>query len=225
MSIALADLVTRLQSDVPARDSVPSVTQYENCVTEAVADYARRNSLERITTISVVSGTADYDLPDDFLRMIVFEGPLSYESVIIGDEGLIPMRGAVEWEEHVTIRAGTLTITPTPTYSQDRDLQYAAGYVLNDSDEYVYLTDEDVGVLMLLAQAKALMLQANVTAHQAWQYAIGDERVNKEKLATALREQAGRLEEQYQEEVENLGGGGKALGMRAIYSLSEQAAF
>lgn len=224
MSIALADLVTRLQSDVPARDSVPSATQYENCVKDAVADYARRNPVDQITTISVVSGTAAYDLPDDFLRVIVFEGPLSYGNVIIGDEGLVPTRGAMEWEEHVTIRAGTLTITPTPTYSQDRDLEYAAGHVL-DSGSYAYLTDEDVGVLMLLAQAKALLLQANIEAQKAWQYALGDERVNKERLAAALREQAKRLEEQYREAVENLGGGGKARGTRATYSLAERAGF
>jgi len=80
-----------------------------------------------------------------------------------------------------------------------------------------------VGVLILLAQAKALMLQANRVSHDAWQYTLGDERVNKEKLATSLREQAKALDARYREEAANMGGGGGAHGLRATYSAAEQA--
>jgi hypothetical protein len=218
----LADLVARLSNDVPARDDVPSSEQYENCVTEAVADYSRRNPMRKLVEISVASGTADYDLPDDFLRLILFEMAAQYDDVIVSDEGLIPMNA--DHEERVTIAGLTLTIHPTPTYSQDRDLWYAAGHVLEDG-EYADLLESDVAVIMLFSQARALMLQANKAAAEAWQYAIGDERVNKERLAASLREQATALEARYREEVATLGGGGSPLGMRANYSAAERARF
>jgi len=221
MSVALAALAARLSNDVPARDDVPTATQYENCVREAVADYSRRNSFQRVTTISVVSGTADYDLPSDFLRVIKFTGLTRYDGVIIGDAGLIPV--GANFEERVMVRGRTLTISPTPTYSQNRDLWYAAGHVLDDSDEYPEMTEEDAGVLMLLAQAKALGLQANKASHDAWQYAIGDERVNKERLADSLRAQAEALEVRYREAVAGMGGAGRAWGVRAPYSQAARA--
>jgi len=40
----LASLVTRLSSEVPARDDTPTSEQYQNCVKDAVSDYGRRKS-------------------------------------------------------------------------------------------------------------------------------------------------------------------------------------
>ncbi len=218
----LAEMTARLSNDVPARDNVPTSEQYQNCVTEAVADYSRRNPMRKLVDVEVTSGTASYDLPDDFLAMITFESARQYEDSLIGDEGIIPMDD--DYQERVSIAGTTLTIYPTPTYSQDRELWYSAGYVL-DSGEYDDLTDSDVGVIMLFAQAKALRLQANKAASDAWQYKIGDESVNKEKLASALREQADALEEQYRAEVVTIGGAGIARGIRADYTAGERAQY
>lgn len=222
MAIDLETLTNRLAADVPARDGIPSADQYERCVTDAVADWSRRNSMERYVTISVVSGTATYTLPTDFLRVIrlVALGGVS-DTVVTGGGALIPVPAG--FSESYTIAGQTITFVPTPTYTLERELWYAAGHVLDD-DEYPYLTDDDVAVLMLLAQSKAIMLQANAASLQSYQYAFGDERVSKEKLADSLRAQAKELETQYREAATRAGGG-QALGMRATYTATEQAEF
>lgn len=196
MTIALTTLVTQLQADVPARNSIPSATQYEQCIKDAVADYSRRKPRRKVTTLTVVSGTASYDLPEDFVRLIRISQPAEYadSGVIISSDGLVPV-GSKDWEEHHTIAAGAdgimkITIYPTPTYSTTRDLWYSAGHVLNGSDEYAEMTWRDSDVIMYKARALALELQANKAAQEAWQYSIGDERVGKEKLAAELRAQA-----------------------------------
>ena len=82
MSIALSALVSRLQSDVPARNDLPSSAQYEQAIKDAVSDYSGRRPLRKLTTLSIVSGTSTYDLPDDFLKVIRLESLLSQDGVI-----------------------------------------------------------------------------------------------------------------------------------------------
>jgi hypothetical protein len=212
MGIALADLKTRLESAVPARDSVPSSTQYEQCVKDAVADYGRRRPMQRRTTLSIINGTATYDLPSDFHRIVKLESLTHQDGVINSSEGLIPVSSS--FTENYTIAGRTVTFWPTPTYSLTRDLWYLAIHVLDASSEYTYLTDEDASVLILLAQAKALRLQANAVAGDAWKYEFGDERVDKTNQVKALRDQAAFLEREYGEAVAAAIGG---RGIRATY--------
>ena len=103
----------------------------------------------------------------------------------------------------------------TTQYAVSRDLWYAARHVLDGGNEYPDMADEDAGVLMLKAQARCLAFQANVAAQESWQYAIGDERVNKEKLAEALRKQAAALEAEYRSAVGTSVG---PVGMRSSYN-------
>src|SRR4051812_19286525 len=70
MSITLASLVARLEADVPAVSSVPSADQYSQAVKDAVADLSRRASVTRVSTLTIVAGTASYALPSDFQRLI-----------------------------------------------------------------------------------------------------------------------------------------------------------
>jgi hypothetical protein len=218
MSVALADLVTRLQADIPARSSVPSESQYEQCVKDAAADYSRRRKMQKMTTLNIVSGTATYDLPDDFLRLIKLERSTVMDgNVIIANEGLIPVSSTYE-ERHI-IAGGQITFYPTPTYSQSRDLWYAAGHVLDGDEEYPDMTEDDAGIVLLKAAACALRRQANAAASgqgNVVEYQIGDERVKKSDVAGSLRSQANDMEREYLAAVEAAVG---ALGVRASYNL------
>jgi hypothetical protein len=200
MSISLSSLVSRLQSDVPARNSVPSAEQYERAVTEAVADFSRRAPVEKISSVNVVSGTAAYTLPTDFVRLVQLESLTIANGVIVNDTGIIPVSSS--FSERLMVSGTTLTIYPTPTYSMERDLWYMAGYVLDNSDAYPDLDEAGAALVMMLATAKALSWQANAAALEAWQYQIGDERVSKEKLADALRAQAQDFERRYYQAVQ-----------------------
>lgn len=199
MSVLLSALVSRLQADVPQRNSVPTSTQYENAVTGAVADFSRRRPLRRRYELPVVSGTASYAMPSDFVRLIELPklGQLTHD-VIVGTT-LIPTAGM--YDESVTVEGQTLTIAPTPTYTLTRPLWYAAMHVLNESDAYPYLTGPEVELVMLRAQASALMALANAAALESWKYSLGDESVDKTALAKALMEQAKAAQMQYMEEM------------------------
>lgn len=199
MSISLSSLVSRLQSDVPARNSVPTEEQYERAVTEAVADFSRRAPMEKMSSVSVVSGTAAYAMPSDFVRLVGLESLTNASGVIINDSGIIPVSSS--FSERLMVNGTTLTIYPTPTYTMERDLWYQAGYILGDDDAYADLDEAGAALVLMLATAKALGWQANAAAMEAWQYQIGDERVSKERLAEAIRNQAKEYERQYYEAV------------------------
>jgi len=221
MGIALADLVTRLQADIPARDGSPTATQYENAVKDAAADFSRRKPMSLITTLSIVSGTAAYSLPDDFLFVIKLDDFADLEGVIHTASGIVPLSS--NWNERFTVNGKTITFTPIPTYTLDRTLRYAAGHVLDDDDEYPYLTDEDVGILLLKAQALALRAQAfsliTSGTGEITEYAIGDERVKKASPSERLSAVASDLEQQYLAAVQRAVGMG---GSRARYDGLEQ---
>ena len=212
MSISLSSLSSRLQSDVPARNSVPSVEQYERAVTDAVADYSRRCPMERTTTLSIVNGTGSYALPSDFVRLVAIESLTDASGVIISDSGIIPISSS--FKERLMVQGANLTIYPTPTYTLVRDVWYMAGHVLVDNN-YPDMGEDVAAVVMLGATAKALQWQANAAALEAWQYQIGDERVSKERLAEALRMQAQEFERQFQAALKSQAG---AYGSRASYA-------
>lgn len=214
MSVALDDLVTQLQADVPARGGVPSTAQYERAVADAVADFSRRRPMTLITTLAIVSGTATYDLPDDFRSVIKLDDFTARDGIIHMAAGLVPLSS--DWNERYTVNGLTITFTPTPNYTLERTLRYVAGHVLNGSDVYLYLTDEDAGILLLKAQAIALRKQAlaAVTAStgEIVEYAIGDERVKKSSPSQVLSAQASSLEAAYLAAVQP-----GATGSRARY--------
>lgn len=201
MSVLLSELVSRLQADVPQRNSVPTVTQYEYAVTGAVADFSRRRPLRRRYDLPVVSGTGSYDLPDDFLRLIELSRLGNTASDVIVGEALTPVPVSGMFEESVTVEGLTLTIRPTPTCTISRPLFYGAAHVLDESDAYPYLTGPEVELVMLRAQASALMTLANAAALEAWKYSLGDESVDKTGLAKTLMEQATAAQKLYLDEM------------------------
>jgi hypothetical protein len=212
MSVTLAALVARLTMSVPALNGVPSTAQYEQCVKDAVADYGERRPNQKVATISVVSGTASYALPADFVRAIQFRSLSAGGGVMITSTGIIPMDSSLD--EIYTFAGGYLTIAPTPSYTASRDLWYAAGHLLNVSNAYPDLADGDARILLLKAQQLALDLQGNVASQSGWKYQIGDEMVDKSGLAAKQRDQANYLQKQYEDAI--LKASGSAYGVRAF---------
>src|SRR5687768_4507420 len=102
MSTELSDLIDKLQSKVPARNDVPSDSQYRQAVIDAVDDFSLRASREKITTLQIVSGTATYDLPADFVKIIKLEGLACGDGVLNTSAGLIPLSSPM-LTERITI--------------------------------------------------------------------------------------------------------------------------
>ena len=215
MSILLASLVADLQVAAPARAGVPTTAQYERAVKDAVRDYSRRRPMERVTTLSIVSGTAAYTLPSDFLFVVALVGLWSPDGVIHSTAGLIPVSAV--YAETYTIAGQTLTFYPTPSYSTTRELRYAAGHVLDAGNTYPHLTDDDVQILQLKAQASVVKLQAReaAIAGEMLEYQIGDERVKRASAATSLGELAAALDAEYEAAVRAAIG---PVGIRATYT-------
>jgi hypothetical protein len=214
MSTALASLVARLTTAVPAQNDVPSAAQYQQCCQDAVNDYAERRPNQKVTTIAVVSGTARYALPTDFLRQIQFDPLTGTEGVLVVSAGLIALDA--DFDEIYTFTGGYLTIYPTPCYTADRELLYAAGHELDSSDCYPDLTAADARIVLLKAQALAIDLQANVAAQSGWKYQIGDEMVDKSGLAGKHRDQAAYLQKQYEDAIAKAAG--SSYGVRGWVS-------
>lgn len=186
MSITLTSLITDLKDDVPAIDSVPSDDQYERAIKEAVVDFSRRCGTEKIATLSVVSGTAAYSLPDDFLKLIQIETPGAPDGVLISTEGIIPL--PAEWSERFTIRGNTITFYPTPSYSMAKDYRYKAGWVLADDNEtYEEMTREEADIILTMARSVCLTKQANALSGNVLDYQQGDVRVSEGTNTLSLR--------------------------------------
>jgi len=217
MSIPLSTLVDRLRADVPPRDGVPNDEQYPRCVKDAVADFGQKAGRSKVASVSVVSGTAAYTLPTDFVRLIQMDNLSSDGQVINRGGGLIPMGSG--FSETWAISNGQLTFYPTPAYTMVRYFEYQAGWALDGSDNYTDIGEIEAGALIYLAQAKALSLQANVASKEAWSYQMGEARVSKERLAAELREQAKQARADYDAALVSYNG--RSVGMRSTYSLDE----
>lgn len=129
MSQSLAQLKATLQSAVPARNGVPDSDQYFQAIKDAVADYSSRRPLKKHILLSVVSGTAAYSLPDDFSKIIDLEAVNTPGKVGYAASGKLVAFG-LDFREDYSIVNGQITFVPTPGYTADRDLWYAARHVL-----------------------------------------------------------------------------------------------
>ena len=217
MTMPLSTLISRLQADVPPRDAVPSSEQYERCVRAAVEDFGRRAGRSKIGSLSIVSGTASYTLPSDFVRLIEMDSLTNSSDVILTGSGIIPVGSG--YSERWTIANGTITFYPTPSYTMTRNFEYLAGWALDLSNEYADMGEAEAEALLHLARSQALTAQANIAAREAWSYQMGEARVSKERLAAELREQAKQTRVDYDAALMSYNS--RSVGMRATYSLDE----
>ena len=204
MSILLSDLVERLAVDVPAEDSVPSNTQYEKAVQDAIRDFSEQCGLVQISTLNIVPGTATYDLPADFLKMIALESFASADGVLISAQGLIPI--SANWEEQHTIRNGQITFYPTPTFTMARELRYKAAWIGTDIEaddsvaadtDYETMSEREARIVLLKAQANALEKQSNALSGQTLKYSLGAVSVDKGSTIEEKRRKADSFNDEY----------------------------
>lgn len=214
MTALLDDLIERLTEDVPAREDVPSEAQYERMVKEAVRDFGRRAGRVKRDTINVIAGTATYDLPGDFLRMITLFGLVAnHEGIINSPEGLIPVSNF--FREKYTVSGMQITFYPIPRYTLTRSFSYKTGWVLTDDDYAAYydeMGDEEADIILLKAKSLALELLANQTAGDGWKYQIGDEMVDKSGQQAAYKVRLEAAEDRYSKAVENYNGNTGMMG-------------
>lgn len=197
MTKTLADLVSELQEDVPAVDGVPSDAQYERAVKEAVDEFSRRCGVVKNGSIPVVSGSASYALPDDFLELIEIEDPFEHEhGAIVTATGIIPFSEMNPFEEDLSIQNGILTIDPTPSYTMTRYIEYKAAWVLDDQDAYP-LTEAEARIVLKKAQSLALEKLANANAAAGFKYSVGNMSVDKSGVADGYSKRAETLDAQF----------------------------
>ncbi len=218
MTVSLGTLIERIEGDVPPYNSIPSGLQYENAVKDAILEFARQRGRRKIEELSLVKDTASYALPGDFVSLIKMARP-AYETsgVIVSSSGLIPTGSQgldrLQWY----IEGTNIVFEPAPTFDEVLELWFVAGFEADGGGDYTTMLDSDAGILLLWAASICLNLQANYAAQEAWSYAIGDERVSKEKQATALREQAKGLVKQFQDQIKTVQG---PIGRRSRYDSS-----
>lgn len=216
MTITLLDMVARLEQVVPANNGVPA--DYEKLATDAVWQLSQDAPLMKRGSIVIVAGTAAYDLPADFLRMVDFPelSTRTVGDVMLTGNGIVPL--SVDFEEEYSIGDGQITFDPTPTYSMTRKFRYAAFYALSDGS-YTALDENMARIALMYAQYLAVTEQASKLISGAWKYTIGDEQVDKSRLGDQFTAQTKALLEQYQHALASLSKG--AFGVTAAYKLSE----
>lgn len=184
----LAVLLTQLQSEVPAVSSVPTTAQYTQAIKDAVLDFSRRCGIGKWAELAIVSGTPTYNLPADFLSLIMLESISGADGVIVSESGLIPV--SAEWEEVYSIINKTITFTPTPNYTLTRDYKYKAGWALtgsSGSETYATMGDEEAQIVMLKAKQLAIGKISNATASAGgMKYSLGAVSVDKGAGAESL---------------------------------------
>ncbi len=223
MALALTDLQARLIANVPQSNSLPATTQYQNAVKEAVADYGRRCPVTKVATIAVVAGTAAYALPADFVRIVQFPSLKQMAvqgGVLITGAGIIPLSN--NYNERYAFRNGQLTIYPTPPYTMNRYLYYAAGFPLAE-DTFTDLAEEEAAIALHKAGELILLVIADGVARHGWRYSLADESVDKTALTANLRDQAKAEREQYDLAIASRAGGTQTV--QADYNSSEYGSF
>ncbi len=223
MAATLTALKAQLIANVPQSNSLPSATQYEAAVKEAVADFGRRCPVTKVATINVVTGTASYALPSDFVRLVQFPSlkqMAQQGGVLITGAGIIPLSNT--YNERYAFRNGQLTIYPTPQYTMARYLSYAAGFPLA-TDTFTDLSDEEAAIALHKAGELILLVIADGVARQGWRYSLADESVDKTTLAANLRDQAKGEREVYDLAIASRAGGTQTV--QSDYNTNEYGSF
>lgn len=198
----LAALIADLQSEVPAVDSIPTTAQYTQAVEDAVLDFSRRCGLAKIATLSIVSGTATYTLPADFLKLISLDALTGIDGVIVSDK-LIPV--SKEFEEEHTVANKQITFYPTPQYTMTRYYKYKTAWIVTTGD-YTTLGDDEAQIVLLKAKAIALEKQVNAASGSVLKYSLGAVSVDKSSDVDAKAKRSESLDKEYLSACESYNG-------------------
>lgn len=199
----LQRLILSLAEAVPAVDDVPSAYQYEQAIRDAVLDFSRRCGVAKIATLSIISGTATYNLATDFLKMISIDALSGVDGVIVSQNGLIPL--SKDFEEEYTIINKVITFFPTPQYTMTRYYKYKAGWVATAGD-YTTLGEDEIQIVLLKAKAIALGKQVNAASGTVLKYSLGAVSVDKSSDVDTKSRRADHLEKDYVQACERYNG-------------------
>jgi hypothetical protein len=229
MSVSQSSLISRLAALIPTRDGIPTSSQQQQAIVDAVAALSSRLPMTKQTTLTLTAGTSSYSLPSDFLFLIRLQYPdasrvpyryngydcSSAYSTSAGLVAVAPYRRITR--DDYTIVGQTITFTPPALQAGDYTLRYGAAHVLEgDGDTYADMDEAFAAVVVLKAQADVLRLQAAQAAQDAdvTGYEQGDVSIELDgsKGNKALLTQAGALDSEYERRVMHMQG---AQGMRA----------
>lgn len=214
MAVALSDLTSWLDVALPNLTGPQTVS----AVKSAVSAFSNKAGMVKRVAISVVTGTATYELPDDFISLIKLERMTALGDVWVQGNGtLIPT--ANSRAEKATVAGRNIVFVPTPQYTTTRYVWYRAGYALTDGT-YEDMTEEMAEIIKVKAQANGLRFLATSNATDGWKYSIGDVMVDKSNLSRGLRESAGELDREFDAMVKAFIG---PVGIRAEYDPDEVA--
>jgi hypothetical protein len=195
----LASLLTELQSEVPPVNSVPTTDQYKRAIKDAVAEFSRICGLEKIAELNIVSGTASYDMPADFLELIMLHGVYGSDGVILSASGIIPL--PQNWKERYQVLNKVITFFPTPAYTLTRQFRYKAAWILTGaagSETYADMSDDEAQIVMLKAKSIATEKVANASASSgAMRYSFGAVSVDKSSGVDRISKSVSTLHSQF----------------------------
>lgn len=212
-------LKLELKDRIPQESGIPSEGQYDAAIRSGVARLNTDAGMIKPGTLSVVSGTASYDLGSDFLKMIHLDSTLQGSTYVTPGGPLIPVSAAATTEQ-ITIYGTTLTIKPTPGYTLDREYIYKAAHVLNASGEYPDMGEEEAYLILLVAQQELMRRSLTSTADKALKYSFGDVSVDTGGKTTSIAAAVKALEEAYKERLKSYRG---PMAVRADYDLVDHA--
>ena len=214
MSIPFDQLTSQLEGLVPAVSGTPSPSQYSDAVRDAVYAFSEKAGHMRIHEFSVVSGTATYDLPNDFISLIELApafGGARVNNVAVTAAGIVPL-SQLGQEEIYNINGHTITFYPTPAYNADRWLRYKAAHVPDAEGNYLYLTEQTAGIVLLKAQAYAWRTVGARVGRQGWKYTFGDVTIDKSNLGSSINKWATEFEADFDARIKRYVGPAGRLG-------------
>jgi hypothetical protein len=200
MSVAFEVLQSRLQAEVPATNDLPSEAQYRSAVTSAVADFAGRLGNVKRVTLPVTAGTATYELPPDFLSVIRLEATVYGDVYLPAGGQIVPLSAPLQRETY-TVAGRQITFYPTPLATIERTLVYKAGHVLDESQTYPDMTDEEAELVLIKARANLYRYLSMSAAPDGWRYQIGDVMVDKSNQTKSLSAVASTLDTEYRRRI------------------------
>ena len=223
MSVELAVLTAELQRNVPVISDVPSVIQIRDCVIRAVDNFSRRVPASRTTTVDVVSGTAEYSMPSNCLRIVSLQKVLDTISGVVHSSSgyLVPVSvSAIEsWHQEGL----NLVIVPVPVYTwTERVVWYTARHELDGSETYPDMLSAEVETIMKKATASALGLQYNNQAGKSVDYRMSNVSETRSSSVRGLKDRIDQLLKEYEADIEQQTG---SAGERADYTVAETNQF
>lgn len=216
MGISVASITASVKSKTQQFNNIPNPEQLLDAINTAISEVSDRSPFLAETDISVVSGTQDYALPSDFQS--IYEFPI-YDATTGGYIVGNALYSGSSRSETVSIIGGMLRITPTPSYTQTRKLQYFARYtgeVSGDTIVYSELTDKHMYAIVWRAVAIIAQMKADKAAEQAWIQQNEDTRIDMSKKYRAFMDEADFASRQFEDVMSRItSGNSSAYGTKS----------